>query len=213
MGKKRLERAIETYKRDVPGGANDTFTVSWHPFYLDPSLPSTGIDRKAHIARKIGPERMASITAYLSSVGATEGIKFSWQGKVGNTRDAHRLVQLAKTKSNEAENCLMSTMFKAHFEEDGDITSQDVLVAIGEKAGLDKSEVKEWLDLGRGGQEVDREVEEAYKKGIRGVPHFTVNGRYELSGAQDVERFLEVFTRAKASSPVVSAGSSEGMSC
>ncbi|GAB1317518.1 hypothetical protein MFIFM68171_07728 [Madurella fahalii] len=170
---------------------NDTFTVSWHPFYLDPSLPKTGIDRNVHLARKIEPERMEWATTYLSSLGTTEGINFSWQGKVGTARDAQRLVQLAKTKSSETEDRLVSTMFKVHFEERGDILSQDVLVAIGEKASLDKSEVKEWLDRGKGGQKVDQEVPEAYKKGIRGVPHFTI----------------------KRSIRAISTGSSEGMSC
>lgn len=213
VGKKRLERAIQTYKREVSGGANDTFSVSWHPFYLDPTLPKTGVDRNVHLAKKYGPERMAMATAHLKALGEAEGIKFSLQGKLGNTRDAHRLVQLAKTKSKDAEDRLISSLFKSHFEEDADITSQDALIAIGEKAGLDRAEVKDWLDKGKGGPEVDREVEEAYRRGIHGVPNFTINGQYQLEGAQDVQRFLEVFARAKKSAPDVSTGSSEGLSC
>ena len=156
---------------------------------------------------------MAMGTAHLKALGEAEGIKFSLQGKIGNTRDAHRLVQLAKTKSKAAENSLISTLFKSHFEEDADITSQDALATIGEKAGLDKAEVKDWLQQGKGGQEVDREVEEAYSQGIHGVPNFTINGQYQVSGAQDVQKFLEVFARAKKSSPDASTGSSEGVSC
>jgi predicted DsbA family dithiol-disulfide isomerase len=165
------------------------------------------------LAKKFGPERMAMVTAHLKTVGEAEGIKFSLQAKLGNTRDAHRLVQLAKTKSNEAENSLISTLFKSHFEEDADITSLDALTAIGEKAGLDRAEVKDWLSQGQGGAEVDREVEEAYRRGIHGVPNFTINGRYQVEGAQDAHKFLEVFSRAKKSSPDVSAGASEGVSC
>ncbi|KAK4131061.1 thioredoxin-like protein [Trichocladium antarcticum] len=201
------------YRKDVPGGANDTFTVTWHPFYLDPSLPKAGIDRHAHLARKFGPERMAMATAHLKTLGEAEGIRFSLQGKIGNTRDAHRLVQLAKTKSNESENRLISTLFKAHFEEDADITSQEVLAAIGEKAGLDRSEVTHWLEQGKGGQEVDREVDEAYGRGIHGVPNFTINGRYQVEGAQDAHKFLDVFARAKKASPDVSSGAADGVSC
>lgn len=209
VGKKRLERAIELYKRNVPGGANDTFTITWHPFYLDPSLPKTGIDRDVHLARKFGPERLALVTAHLKRLGEAEGIHFSLKGKIGNTRDAHRLVQLAKTKSNELENKVIATLFKSHFEEDADITSHDVLAEIGEKAGLEKAEVKDWLSQGRGGQEVDREVEEAYRKGISGVPNFTINDRYEVQGAQDAEGFLDVFSRIKKSATDVSTGASQ----
>jgi predicted DsbA family dithiol-disulfide isomerase len=213
VGKKRLERAIETYRKTVPEAANDTFTISWHPFYLDPSLPKVGVDRNVVLAKRFGPERMAMAKAHLKAVGEAEGIKFSLQGKIGNTRDAHRLVQLAKTKSSDAENRVISTLFSSHFEEDADITSQDVLAAIGEKAGLDKAEVTEWLSQGRGGQEVDREVEEAYSRGISGVPNFTINGRYQIEGAQDVPSFLELFARAKKASPDVSTSASQGMSC
>ena len=151
--------------------------------------------------------------AHLKALGEAEGIKFSLQGKIGNTRDAHRLVQLAKTKSSETESRLISTLFKAHFEEDADITSSDVLVSIGEKAGLDKAEVREWLDQGKGGPEVDREVEEAYEKGISGVPNFTINGRYEIQGAQDARRFVEVFQRIKKAEPAVGTTFSEGVCC
>jgi predicted DsbA family dithiol-disulfide isomerase len=213
VGKKRLERAIQTYRRDVPDGANDTFSISWHPFYLDPTLPRSGIDRKEHLLKKFGPERMAMASAHLKTLGEAEGIKFSFGGKIGNTRDAHRLVQLAKTKSNEMENRLISTMFRSHFEEDADITSQDALVAMGEEAGLDRAEVEQWLEEGKGGQEVDREVEEAYSDGIHGVPRFIINNRYDVEGAQDVQTFVDIFVRAKKPLPKVSAVSPEGVGC
>lgn len=171
------------------------------------------MDRDVYLAEKYGAERMAMATAHLRATGAAEGINFSLKGKIGNTRDAHRLVQLAKTKSSESENRLISTMFRSHFEEDCDITSQDALVAIGEKAGLDRSEVKDWLEQGKGGSEVDREVEEAYGKGIHGVPNFSINGQYNVEGAQDVQKFLEVFARAKKSSPDVSTDTSKGVTC
>ncbi|KAL2163506.1 hypothetical protein VTH06DRAFT_5564 [Thermothelomyces fergusii] len=213
VGKKRLERAIELYKRDVPGGANDTFNISWHPFYLDPTLPKDGVDFNVRIAEKYGPQRAEMIKSHLRAVGEAEGIRFSLQRRVGNTRDAHRLIQLAKTKSADAQDRLVSTLFQSHFEEGADITSQSVLVAIAEKAGLDKDEARDWLSQEKGGEEVDGEVREAYRKGIQGVPNFTINGRYELSGAQEPQTFLDLFVRAKQSSPDVSTESSNGPSC
>ncbi|KAK3384994.1 DSBA-like thioredoxin domain-containing protein [Podospora didyma] len=213
LGTKRLERAISLYKQDIPGGANDTFTITYFPFYLDPTLPKTPVDSKAYLAKKIGADRMAMAHARLKTLGEAEGICFSLNGKLGNTRDAHRLVQLAKTKSNETQNRVMAALFKSYFEEDADITSQATLLAAGEKAGLDKSEVKQWLDDGKGGDEVDSEVEQAYRDGVRGVPNFTINGQYEISGAQDAEKFLEEFLRVKRSSPDAGVKSSEGLSC
>ncbi|KAK4161804.1 thioredoxin-like protein [Cladorrhinum sp. PSN259] len=197
VGKRRLERAIATYKSTAQGASNDTFNISWHPFYLDPSLPKAPVSREEHLLKKIGPERLALATTHLKRLGEAEGINFTFGAKIGNTRDAHRLIQLAKTKSPEIENSVISALFKLHFEEDGDITSQDVLVAAGEKGGLDKAEVKTWLDEGKGGAEVDREVEDAYDQGISGVPNFTINGKYQVSGAQEPSTFLQLFSRAK----------------
>jgi predicted DsbA family dithiol-disulfide isomerase len=201
IGKKRLEKAIGLYQQTVPGGADDTFTVTWHPFYLDPSLPKVGVDYKEYINAKFGPERAAVMHSRLLAIGEAEGINFAGRGRIGNTRDAHRLIQLAKTKSNATENNVVAELFRSHIEEGGDITSQSNLIAVGEKAGLDRSETKKWLEEGKGGDEVDREVEDAYRRGVSGVPNFTINGRYELSGAQDPKTFVQQFIRAKASAP------------
>ncbi|KAK1753071.1 DSBA-like thioredoxin domain-containing protein [Echria macrotheca] len=213
LGKVRLEKAISIYQKTVPGGDKDSFKISWHPFYLDPALPKTPVDNKTHLANKFGPGRAAMIMARLQSMGAAEGLNFTMEGKVGNTRDAHRLVQLAKTKSNELENKVILELFKSYFEQGGDITSLDMLTSAGERAGLDKSEVRKWLEDGKGGDAVDREVEEAYRKGISGVPNFTINDRYDLSGAQEPETFVAEFLRAKQSALGVSTTSSEGMTC
>ncbi|KAK3346810.1 DSBA-like thioredoxin domain-containing protein [Lasiosphaeria hispida] len=213
IGKKRLERAISVYKKTVPGGDQDTFNISWHPFYLDPTSPNVGIPIRTHIARKFGPERVPMMQARMVAMGEPEGINFTWGGKIGNTRNAHRLVQLAKTKSTETEDKVMTELFKSYFEGSGDVTSQGMLVDAGEKAGLNRAEIKTWLDEGKGGEEVDREVEEAYAKGISGVPDFTINDRYQVHGAQDVEAFLIEFVRAKDSSSNGSAKSGKGFSC
>lgn len=72
-----------------------------------------------------------------------------------------------------------------------------MLLEAGEKAGLDRAEAKSWLEEGKGGAEVDEEVEWAYAKGIRGVPHFIINDRFEVGGAQEVDAFLSEFVKAK----------------
>lgn len=198
MGKKRLDRAIDVYKKTTPGGSEDTFNITWKPYYLDPTLPQgEGIPVLERMAQKFGADHQGIMTQRMSLMGQSEGICFSFQGKIGNTRDAHRLVQLARTKGGDAPDKVMAELMKAFFEEGGDITSHEMLLAAGGKAGLDTAEAKKWLEEGKGGDEVDEEVEWAYAKGIRGVPHFIINDRFEIGGAQDVEAFLSQFARAK----------------
>ncbi|KAI0380461.1 DSBA oxidoreductase [Hypomontagnella monticulosa] len=197
IGKKRLDKAIDLYRKVYPDGKDDTFTVTWAPFYLDPTSPKVGIPLTERMIQRFGAERLAAMQQRLTLMGREEGINFGFGGKIGNTRDSHRLIQLGKTKGNDVENRVVLELFKSYFENDGDITPHDTLIAAAEKAGVDRAEAKDWLETGKGGKEVDEEVEEAYAKDIHGVPHFTIQGKYDVGGAQDPSAFLEAFASAK----------------
>jgi predicted DsbA family dithiol-disulfide isomerase len=135
----------------------------------------------------------------LSQIGRDAGINFKYGGKTGNTRNSHRLVQLGKTKSPATQTKVVEALFSAYFENEQDITSIDVLTAAGIKAGLPEKEVIEWLNSDKGGKEVDAEVLAAQRQQITGVPNFTINGKYEIGGAQDAAVFLGLFERIRAS--------------
>lgn len=134
----------------------------------------------------------------LASVGKPVGIDFKFGGKTGKTRDSHRLIQLAKLKGPQMQTKVVEELFRSYFEEEGDITSHENLKAAAVKAGLEEVEVKDWLASDNGGKEVDKEVSEAQMKEISGVPHFTLQGKYELGGAQDPDAFVRIFERIKA---------------
>ncbi len=128
-----------------------------------------------------------------------EGITLSTESRIGNTRDAHRLIEMARTKGPEAQNAVVDALFRSFWEEGGDITSYDMLVAAGESGGLDGDEVRRWLESGEGGDDVDRQAGDARKNGIQGVPKFVINESLlaKVEGAQDVETFLAEFMRVK----------------
>jgi predicted DsbA family dithiol-disulfide isomerase len=107
------------------------------------------------------------------------------------------LIQLGKTKSPQVQTRVIEELFAAYFENEKDITSQDVLIEAGVKAGLGESEAKDWLKSGKGGPEVDKEVQDAYKQNISGVPNYTINDRFEIGGAQDPAAFVQAFERLK----------------
>lgn len=158
-----------------------------------------------------GPERAAQMQRQLAHAGRLDGIEFTGEGYVGNTRDSHRVVELGRTKSVETQNKVILELFKSYFSEGGDITSHDMLVAAAEKAGIPASETRDWLKQGKGGDEVDRMVQEAYAKNVSGVPHITIQGKYEISGAQDPEVFLKAIRAAKEQS--AAELSSSGAQC
>jgi predicted DsbA family dithiol-disulfide isomerase len=196
VGHKQLSKAIATYRAAHPD-SNDTFSTTWKPFYLDPDAPKVGIEKSQRFAAKFGPERTQAIFQRLGQVGQAVGISFKFGGKTGNTRDSHRLIQLGKTKGPDMQTKVVEALFTSYFENEGDITSKDVLLSAAKKAGLDEAEAKQWLESDDGGKQVDEEVREAQERMISGVPHFTLNERFEVQGAQDSSAFVRLFERLK----------------
>ena len=190
-----LDLAIAAHKARFP---SDTFTTTWHPYYLNPTAPTTSVDKRTMYASKFGAERSAMMFQRLASVGQEVGIRFSFGGKTGNTRDSHRLIQLAGTKGEDVQVKVVERLFRAYFEEEKDITSREVLKGAAVESGLGEQEVSEWLESDMGGEQVDREVKEAQMKGISGVPNFVLQGKLEIGGAQDPEAFVRAFEQVKA---------------
>lgn len=195
MGKNKLDRAIATHKTKYPG---DTFHTTWHPYMLDPSAPKTGTDKRQEEATRHGPERAAMIMQRLQAAGKELGINFSFGGKTGNTRDSHRVIEMAGRKGEEVQNKVVKELFVAYFEKEQDITSHEMLKAVAVKAGLGDSEVAGWLEGDDGGDAVDKAVMKARMQGISGVPNYTLQGKYEIGGAQDTEAFVRAFEQIKA---------------
>lgn len=136
---------------------------------------------------------------HLGSIGESVGISFRYGGKTGGTRDSHRLIQLGKVKGGEQmQTAVVESLFNGYFENEEDITSKDMLLKRGVKAGLEEKDVKEWLDSDKGGEEVDKEVAQAKQRFISGVPHFVINGMAEIEGAEEPAAFLRVFKAIKA---------------
>ncbi|KAK5131561.1 hypothetical protein LTR08_000816 [Meristemomyces frigidus] len=193
VGKNRLDQAIRSHQQSNP---SDTFTTTWYPYYLNPNAPKS-IDKQTLYESKFGAQRTAVMQGHLAKLGKQVGIDFAFGGRTGNTRDSHRLVQLAKTKGEAMQTKVMEQLFNAYFECEEDITTREVLIARGVKGGLEEQEVRAWMESDRGGPEVDKEVAQAQRKSISGVPNFTVNGQFVISGAEEPATFLQVFGEVK----------------
>lgn len=196
VGKNKLDRGIAAYKSAHPD-SKDTFSTTWLPFYLNPTAPKKGIDKREFYRSKFGDDKVSMMFDRLAAIGKDVGINFSFGGKTGNTRDSHRLVQLGKTKSPDVQTKVVEELFASYFEKEKDITSHETLKEAGKAAGLSSAEVEEWLASDKGGPEVDREVTEAQMRGVSGVPNFVLQDKYEIGGAQDSQAFVKVFERVK----------------
>ncbi|KAJ3280056.1 hypothetical protein HK104_000959 [Borealophlyctis nickersoniae] len=185
VGKKRLEKAMDKYKGSVD------FKVTWHPYFLDPT-PRPVQDKFARYQQKFGPERAEALRQHMTNIGKTEGINFTFDGVIGPTHLSHRLIHLAQ-QQNKGD-AVVSALFTAYFENAQNIFDDvDTLARIAASAGMEYEETKAYLESDKGTEEVVKEVREASKRAINGVPHFVIDGRHELHGAQDPALFEEVF--------------------
>jgi predicted DsbA family dithiol-disulfide isomerase len=63
-------------------------------------------------------------------------------------------------------------------------------------AGLDPARATAALESGAHGDEVRADEATAQELGITGVPHFVINGKWAIPGAQDVDTMVLALRRA-----------------
>jgi predicted DsbA family dithiol-disulfide isomerase len=211
IGKRKFEKALEKFSH------KNEIEVNWHSFELDPSLETdTSVNAVAHIAaaKGISKSQAEGMFSHVTEVAKEIGLDFDFEKNVvANSFNAHRLIQLAKTKglANEAEEAL----FKVHFIEGKNIDDEETLIQTGVSIGLDENEVKEIFSSDVFAEEVKRDEMQAQTFGIRGVPFFILNNKYAVSGAQSPEVFSKALSQAwtefeKEQQPLIIT---EGESC
>ena len=186
---------------------------------MDPTVKQTE-DKRARYERKFGKARFEQMVPHMESVGKGEGIEFKYGGKIGNTRDSHRLITEAgaadAANGGDLQDRLVNALFHAYFEVNEDISSREVLARIAAEVGVFDSQEKgmEFLKSEKRGEEVDKEVEfNQYRRGISGVPHFIIEGKKkdlrstfvdsadeaEVGGAQESRVFQRIFAQVEKS--------------
>jgi predicted DsbA family dithiol-disulfide isomerase len=182
IGKRRLAKGLSLR----PAAR---YEVRWHPFQLDPSIPSGGLDRQEYLRAKFGEDgRVEAIHERLRELGREDGIDFAFERITHspNTLDAHRLVRLAVTPELQAN--LMERLFELYFVEGQDIGDRVVLAdAAAGVLELDPGEIHAFLAGDGGVEDVRRAVDAARNAGIDGVPCAIIGGKYALMGAQSPE--------------------------
>lgn len=185
VGKRRLEQALATL-RDAHPGRDLGVRVTFKPFELNPGLPRDGIDRAAYRRAKFGSlERSQLLDARLVAVGEGAGIRFAFDKiqRTPNTFDAHRLLWLAESLGRQ--DAVAEALFRAYFLDGRDVGDPAVLADLAAASGIPRERTAALLAGREGEPEVRAEENRALRSGIQGVPHFSIDGVYQISGAQD----------------------------
>jgi predicted DsbA family dithiol-disulfide isomerase len=148
-----------------------------------------GMDRQAYIDAKFG-QAGASFYERISGVGKQVGIDFDFAAitKTPDSRPAHSLVLSA----NHRADAVKQALFDAYFLQGRDIGDDQVLKEIADTFGLDYPANQTVFD------QIDRDLSEANRLNIQGVPFFIIAGEWALSGAHPPETFMPLFDAAIA---------------
>jgi predicted DsbA family dithiol-disulfide isomerase len=198
IGKRKLEAALSELKAREP--ALD-IAVRWHPFQLNPDMPSGGMPRTSYLAAKFGgTDRAAEIYSRVRAVGAEVGIPFAFERIVmqPNTLEAHRLIAWAQAQGDlDAVSALVERLFHAYFVDGSFLGDREELVRAAGAAGFDPAGVRAMLESEEGSDVVAAEDREARSVGVQGVPFFIFNGRIAVSGAHDPPTLLDAIAAAR----------------
>jgi predicted DsbA family dithiol-disulfide isomerase len=195
VGTRRFEAALERL-----GGGSADIEVVHRAFELDPTVPAEGMDLAAYLANKFGgAERVRQAHDRLAALGQDVGVDFRWAGKRRvNTFDAHRLTAWALDVAGPpVQHDLHQRLFRAYFTDNLDVADHGVLTALAADAGLDRERAAEVLAAGAYADTVRAEERQASEHDIHAVPTFVIEGRWAIPGAQDVDTFVELLTRAR----------------
>ncbi|CAF1153735.1 unnamed protein product [Adineta steineri] len=194
VGKRRLEKALSQIDK-----SNVNVSISWYPYELDHGLPQDGsLLKMDRYKQKFGEARVKQMVPQMTETGKQEGINFSFGGKIGSTFDSHRLLHYVKQQENgeKKQNDLINILFRAYFEDEQDLSDHQVLTKAAEQIGFNGNEIKQFLQSDQYKKEVQHEINQSQQQGISGVPHFRINDKIELSGAQDPQQFIQAFRKA-----------------
>ncbi|MFI1580659.1 DsbA family oxidoreductase [Embleya sp. NPDC020630] len=193
VGKRRFERALAVF----PGG--EDVEVTYRPYELDPSTPTTPAPLRERLAKKFGAANLDTMNARLAEIGAGEGITFDFANALAvNTLTAHRLLRLALTEYGPAaQAALKDRLLAAYFTEGENVADHARLTEFAVEAGLDRDRVLAYLASDEGVAEVRREIDEAREIGVTAVPTFVFEGTWAVQGAEESATFLRVLGQVR----------------
>ena len=160
LGKRRLDKALSLI-REVQT------EIIFRPFFLDPTIPSEGLDRHEYMAAKFGEERLKTIHDPLIAMGKEDGVPFHFDKitRTPNTLNAHRLIRWAKIEDKQSY--VKEALMMAYWSEGRDVGDVEVLADIAQACGMNREIVLKALASDQDKQEVLAGCQQAQNGGPR----------------------------------------------
>ena len=186
IGKTFLDRALEARP-------NHNFKLEWHPYMLNPTMQSSGMNRTDYLTTKFGSKENAEKVYLNIKKTALEHkiqINFDAIKRTPNTLNAHRLIHWAGLE--QKQNSAVNLLFSEYFVNGNDISNENILINIANKIEMNKENIGQSINSDEDLQNINARIQNAGEKGVNGVPCFIINNQYVLQGAQSTELWIKV---------------------
>ena len=167
--------------------------MTWLPYELHPEVPLEGMSYEEYFP----PHYLSRIqSAPYLPLAEEAGLVMKRGTRLINTRLALSTAEFAREHGLFHEMHL--ALFKAYWEQTGDIATVEGLKAIATEVGLDAEAMEAELVAGRYEEMLDANRREATQVGINGIPAHVFGMRYLVMGAHPYEVLKQVAEKAAA---------------
>lgn len=192
VGKANLDRALAAHP-DHP------FQIQWHPFQLNPEMPTEGVAKRAYLEEKFGGKaRVDAVHERLREVARGAGVDMDPDKpqRMPNTLNAHRLIHWAGIEG--VQQAVVNALMRAYWTEGRDIGDLETLADIAGENGMDRAATLRLLQSDADADDIQARDQDARQKGVNAVPTFLIAQQYVVSGAQPPETWNKVIAELAA---------------
>jgi predicted DsbA family dithiol-disulfide isomerase len=194
LGKRKFENALAQF------ADKEHIEVVWKSFQLNPDLvtdPTININQYLADIKGFPLEQAVQMNNRLAEAGKLLGLKFHFDDiVVANSFKAQNLIHFARLQGKQNE--IEERLFEAYFTEGKNVDDTSVLIQLASDIELNINGLPEVLEKQTYTDKVQTDIAEARQLGIRGVPYFSFNRKYAISGAQETPVFLDTLRKSFA---------------
>lgn len=187
IGKKYYDNVNIKYKKKIN-------SFAWKPFFLNPDMPITGVNRQQYLNNKFGDQNNATkVYDNLLSEGKKADINFNFNkiSIMPNSLKAMKLI--SSIKDSQKASFLIDDLFKAFFIKGEDLGCSNILFKYG-KNYIDNLTMPV-IDNKKNNEKLLNTDYLFKSQGIFGLPTIIINSKNYLKGVKQTTKLESIFDK------------------